>query len=469
MKKMSILILACCLLTSSVCIGADYELIAQIPLDGAAYDVVTDNNIAYIAFDGGVSVYDVSDPNNTNQTGFVSSVGAYRLKKYGNYLYVAQGYTGLAILDISNPYSVSVISTLDLPSGVSNFTVSDNYLYAVGWGAFYIIDISNKANPTLVSAYELNDDSSGVAVKDNYAFVGTYENQEQLMVFDVSDKTAPNPIGVVRGIYGNDMVVQDDMLYVVNQGITALDIADPQAPTIRYKQTLGSWYGSSDKLFLYAGKIFIAKRSGFFVVDASDFDLLFSHEDIPASGVYANDDYVFVVTNTDYSGNPLDMHLLIYRPVQDQGSGTGPGEGRILHPLFRAGSEADDGVVTQDELLNLYVDLPHSDQDKDVYLGLVMPGITDRIYAIDAALNLTPVPLDDLGAFPRFRERLTGVDLSGATLSLFENVPPCSLPQGTYTLYVLTINSYYGKALPDIDFQHDDYEFNSFSFEIRCR
>ena len=88
------------------------------------------------------------------------------------------------------------------------------------------------------------------------------------------------------------------------------------------------------------------------------------------------------------------------------------------------------------------------------------------MYGVEASLNFKQVHLDNLNELPMFREDL--IATSSSTLTLFENIPPCALPEGTYTLFTLVVDYYYGKTFKDIDFSKDNYELNSFTFEVKC-
>ncbi|HBO41654.1 MAG TPA: hypothetical protein DD477_10620, partial [Spirochaetaceae bacterium] len=67
----------------------------------------------------------------------------------GAYAYVADGYAGLHIIDISNPITPILVSTFDtIGAGAFGIYVSGVYAYVADWNTgLYIIDISNPAAP----------------------------------------------------------------------------------------------------------------------------------------------------------------------------------------------------------------------------------------------------------------------------------------------------------------------------------
>ena len=161
------------------------------------------------------------------------------------------------------------------------------------------------------------------------------------------------------------------------------------------------------------------------------------------------------------------MKLFIYsNDFSNDEDNSSSNSNEITKALFRTGNEADDGVISSNEKLNLYLDIPVYGVDKDIYLAISVPGVTDMLYGVEASLNLKSVYLDNLNELPKFREDL--IATSSFTLTLFENISPCVLPQGTYNLFTLVVDYYYGKTFKDIDFSKENYELNTFTFEIKC-
>ena len=84
---------------------------------GSAYDVEIDGDFAFIANgdDGGVSVIDISDPENPDSVSFIDIPGFIMDVCVSNdYAYVAAQQSGLRIVDVSNPENPEEISLLNL-------------------------------------------------------------------------------------------------------------------------------------------------------------------------------------------------------------------------------------------------------------------------------------------------------------------------------------------------------------------
>ena len=86
----------------------------------------------------------------------------------GNYAYLADGDSGLQIIDISNPTNPTLKGNYDTPDYAYGVQVVGNYAYvADGDSGLQIIDISNPTNPTLKGNYDTSGFAQDVQVVGN--------------------------------------------------------------------------------------------------------------------------------------------------------------------------------------------------------------------------------------------------------------------------------------------------------------
>ncbi len=105
----------------------------------------------------------------------------------GNYAYIADYFSGLQIIDISNPTNPILKGNYYSSGEATDVQVVGNYAYlAAGGGGLQIIDISNPTNPTIKGNYQNNYDYAfDVKVVGSYAYVAAREGG--LQIIDVSD------------------------------------------------------------------------------------------------------------------------------------------------------------------------------------------------------------------------------------------------------------------------------------------
>jgi len=103
--------------------------------------------------------------------GYDTSGWAAGVAVSGNYAYVADGYFGLQVINVSNPANPQRVGGYDTSGFAYRVAVSGNYAYvADGFGGLQVIDVSNPANPRRVGGNSAPNPFA-VAVTDSYVFV----------------------------------------------------------------------------------------------------------------------------------------------------------------------------------------------------------------------------------------------------------------------------------------------------------
>ncbi|RLD59295.1 MAG: hypothetical protein DRJ01_11520 [Bacteroidetes bacterium] len=129
--------------------------------------------------------------------------------------------------DIENPVE---IGGLDIPAGILEIKIKDDYAYVVSWFAgFYVVDISDVTNPNLV--YENSDYAArnyGIETNGDYLYV---HSMSGLVVFDIS--TPANPEFVTSLPFGvTDVVFNDSLMFTSATGVgLQLGVFDNSNPT----------------------------------------------------------------------------------------------------------------------------------------------------------------------------------------------------------------------------------------------
>ena len=149
--------------------------VGSYPTPGYARDVAVSGSYAYVAaMRGGLCIVNVSEP--ANPTG----VGCYYAQErvsdvavMGSYAYVTVG-SGLRIMDISDPAHPIEIGSCNMPTagaGEGITLVGSYVLIADGFSGLSIVDISNLTNPTGARLYDTPGYANDVAVSGAYVYV----------------------------------------------------------------------------------------------------------------------------------------------------------------------------------------------------------------------------------------------------------------------------------------------------------
>jgi hypothetical protein len=201
---------------------------------GFAYGVEVVGNYAYVADRwSGLQIIDISDPANPTRTGIYDTSGdAWDVQVVGNYAYVADYNGGLQIIDIGDPANPTLTGVYDTGRAY-NVQLVGNYAYvADNYAGLQIIDISDPANPTRTGIYDTSGDAWDVQVVGNYAYVA--DNYAGLQIIDISNPVKPTRTGIYdtsgRAL---DVQVVGNYAYVADgsTGLQIIDISNPANPT----------------------------------------------------------------------------------------------------------------------------------------------------------------------------------------------------------------------------------------------
>jgi len=239
---------------------------------GSAYDVYVSGDYAYVAdYSSGLAVIDVSNPINPGTPVYEDTTGNTRgIYVDGDYAYIANSFSGLAVIDISDPTNPGTPVYEDTTGESYDVYVSGDYAYVADANTgLAVIDISDPTNPGAPIYEDTTGWATDVYVSGDYAYVAN--GYSGLAVIDISDPTNPGtPVYEDTTEYALGVYVSGDYAYVADyfSGLAVIDISDPTNPgTPVYEDTTGSAqsvYVSGDYAYVTDGS------SGLVVIDISD-------------------------------------------------------------------------------------------------------------------------------------------------------------------------------------------------------
>lgn len=199
---------------------------------GIAYGLVVVGDLVFVA-DGssGLAVMDITDLTAPTLLGSYDTPGnAVGVTVAGDLAFVADNTAGLYLIDTSDPTNPSLLATYGTPcSGVA---VAGDHAYITD-GGLTVIDITDPTNPTLAGTYTGTGSATAVAVDGDLAFVA--DGAFGLSVIDITDPTNP----VLAGTYdtpgtAHSVAVAGDLAFVADfdAGLQVIDITDPTMPTL---------------------------------------------------------------------------------------------------------------------------------------------------------------------------------------------------------------------------------------------
>lgn len=315
--------------------------------------VVFSGNYIFAGTGSAMTVFDASDPEHIVLKKTVPLSGtayAVSFDRKKGMLYVASGYAGLSILDVSKPEEAKRVGWMILPQSTYArwLAHSDPYVYIASEGGCMVVDVSNPARPKFVRQilYEpikfvwVDGNTLYLTLRNQRIFtynIAHRDNPEFISKIDMSYPTSHNEVDPPPGY----LITVGKTAYVANghDGLAVLDVKDPKKPRLVKRVNLDGKYSSfitfyknilsvqtSDRIFLFditktqdpvlvksmnafggylttgfSGNkaVFVPRRTGFYVVDVSK-DLfapkiLGSYFDKPtARAVYADKNYLYL-------------------------------------------------------------------------------------------------------------------------------------------------------------------------------
>jgi hypothetical protein len=241
--------------------------------DQSANDVAVKNGYAYIGCYRGLEVVDLA----TMQ--MISSIDSFycsaNVDIRDNLLYVSYGCQScpLAILDITNPLSLQILSIYSPPDIVENFTVVGDLVYtAFGSICMRVVDITEPAAPVEVTRYNRRGNVGDVRVSNSVAYLS---NGNCLTMLDVSNPLNPLEVGRYEPFnWFHDFRIAGNMAFFVRHvnsttsTVEAVNVSDPTHPELI--GALDIYNNNYDEIEIYNHYAMLGGTDGVLILDIAD-------------------------------------------------------------------------------------------------------------------------------------------------------------------------------------------------------
>lgn len=207
--------------------------------------MAVDDNYVYLAsgplYDCRLWIFDVTDFNNIGYVTFLQlDAGCKDVIVRGDYVYIANGHSGLTRIDVSTPATPAEVDWGGEENIAYALDATDTRLYATG-GSLRVYNIENSTPPTNVGIYEpddFDDLSADIVVDGAYAYIAN--GAGGVHIVDIADVARAYRVGALtdpgdtnsgRNIYvAGDYAYVPDATPVVSSNLRIVDVADPANP-----------------------------------------------------------------------------------------------------------------------------------------------------------------------------------------------------------------------------------------------
>ena len=197
--------------------------------------IIVFNKKIFMTNELGLLIYDISDPLNPIFDSYIETPGcASDVAISKEYAYVADGESGLQIINISDTSSLTIINNYDDEIGDANsIDIINNLAYiADRENGIQVINIDNPKCPHLEDKIELNGGAIDVKIIDNIVCV---KSRYTLMFYDISTQV-PNYLYSYPNF--GEYILENNILYLFdssNNHMMVIDIKYPKTPRILEK------------------------------------------------------------------------------------------------------------------------------------------------------------------------------------------------------------------------------------------
>ncbi len=242
-------------------------------------DVVEDlvrtsiNGNQYLVVSGGSKMW-LIDVQNPTTPSLVSTVDVAPgtvcegIATSSTYAFVAAGGAGFKIYNIATPSSPTFVTSIDSLEYCESVVISGQYAYIAAASRSHIVDISNPETPVYVGRIAgYGGYHQYVNVRSGYAFVCNYD--AGLQVVNVTNPANPvNVMAIPSGYRTARIIFDGNYAYVAvgDSGLYIYNIVDPASPVLTGAiKTTGRasslYYGAVSISGVPTGHIFIANRN----------------------------------------------------------------------------------------------------------------------------------------------------------------------------------------------------------------
>jgi hypothetical protein len=248
----------------------------EASVSGGAWAVAVASGYAFVGNGQLVAIIDVSNPDRPDPVGSIA-LPAMKLASRAGRLYAVAGEV-LRIFDIGQPRTPELLSTSNSfnAQGINilgnlALLASPDVSAATGKGGLYVIDVSSPGSPTVLTNIFGGFDNADVAVGSSLGVVAA--SSLGLKVVDLTDPTAPRPIGWMGGTI-KGVVMTDAFAYVLflvpgnpaHVDLAVVDLRYPDDPVIVGQVTLGV----ASALQLAGSVVYVAGGPGLLAVNVSN-------------------------------------------------------------------------------------------------------------------------------------------------------------------------------------------------------
>jgi len=194
-----------------------------------------------------------------------------------NLAYLADRTGGVAIIDIRHPLEPELAGELvgaiqiGWSASADALALSGDHLFVADGShrQIHVLNVADPTNPFLVTQVDTGEFPKHLALHGNTLYAAVQNIGVE--IFDITDPTTPQPIGLQAAPFNNNVRVFDDLLFVatMDQGLLIFDLADPTVPSFR-SQVPALDESETYDIAVLGDHAYVTGATGTMIVDITD-------------------------------------------------------------------------------------------------------------------------------------------------------------------------------------------------------
>ncbi len=166
-------------------------------------------------------LYDISDPKAPMPLGTFDTPGtSLQVELSGRYAFVADDLGGLQILNLDDPWLISIEGSVPVSGGALDLALRDEWVYVVTRNGLAIVNAAEPSLPVVANQMLLLRNASAITIHGSRAYVSL---EGGLHILDLSDPIAPSIIGTIPATsFGAAVGVLEETVALANNNAFSL-------------------------------------------------------------------------------------------------------------------------------------------------------------------------------------------------------------------------------------------------------
>jgi hypothetical protein len=238
---------------------------------GDAEDIIIEGNLAYLASQGGLNIFDISVGGKASaniaewrEVGFLDLPATVkRMAKRGNFVYLASNYAGLFQVNVSDPQKPELVADIAMNSEIADIQLNDQFGAVLSAAELLVFDLTSLK---VLGRQALPADSSAqkMLLQKDQAYVAL--GPQGLWLFALKNLAKIEATKLFASEWWNDIILSDGVFYASESNrIRSFRLADNQKDL----QDLGT-IDYAARLKVVGKRLYALSDSYFRIIDNSD-------------------------------------------------------------------------------------------------------------------------------------------------------------------------------------------------------